>query len=109
MEKILSAWQLEGAEDSFYGMTLKEFQQSIQPALDVRERLQKLETEALALIQRRALIDEKCNELASGVVFSVRAHSKHGPNSPLYRMMGYVLDSDKRPGRPRKVREISQK
>jgi hypothetical protein len=107
MEKILSAWQLEGAEDSFYGMTLKEFQETVQPALEVRERLQALETEALALIQRRALLDEKCNEIASGVVFAVRSHSNHGPNSPLYRMMGYVLDSDKRPGRPRKARKDS--
>ena len=107
MEKILSAWQLQAAEDSFYGMTLKEFQETVQPALEVRERLQALERETLALIQQRALLDEKCNELASGVVFAVRAHSNHGPNSPLYRMMGYVLDSDKRPGRPRKGRKTS--
>ena len=107
MEKILSAWQLQAAEDSFYGMTLKEFQETVQPALEVRARLQALERETLALIQQRALLDEKCNELASGVVFAVRAHSNHGPNSPLYRMMGYVLDSDKRPGRPRKARKIS--
>jgi hypothetical protein len=108
MEKILSAWELEAAGDSFYGMTLKEFQETVQPALEVRERLQALERETLALIQQRAMLDEKCNELASGVVFAVRAHSKHGPNSPLYRMMGYVRDSDKRPGRPCKDRKISQ-
>ena len=108
MEKILSAWQLQAAGDSFYGMTLQEFQKTVQPALEVRERLQALERETLALIQQRALLDEKCNELASGVVFAVRAHSNHGPNSPLYRMMGYVLDNDKRPGRPRKARKDSQ-
>ena len=108
MEKILSAWELEAAGDSFYGMTLKEFQETVQPALEVRGRLQALERETLALIQQRAVLDEKCNELASGVVFAVRAHPKHGPNSPLYCMMGYVRDSDKRPGRPRKTRKISQ-
>ena len=88
-------------------MTLKEFQEIVQPVLEVRERLQALERETLALIQQRTLLVEKYNELASGVVFAVRADSKHGPNSPLYRMMGYVGDSYKRPGRPRKDRKIS--
>jgi hypothetical protein len=54
MEKILSAWELEAAEDSFYGMTLKEFQETVQPALEVRERLQALERETLRLSQAEA-------------------------------------------------------
>jgi hypothetical protein len=109
VEKILSAWQYQAPDDSFYGMTLQEFQNAVAPAREVRERIEALEREAMALIHKRALLDAECHALANGVVFAVRAHPKHGANSPLYRTMGYMCDQDKRPGRPRKTKPQREK
>jgi hypothetical protein len=109
VEKILSAWQSQAPEDSFYGMSLQEFEDVVRSTKEVRERLEVLKRETLALIQNRALLDKKCHALANGVVFAVRADPQHGADSPLYSLMGYVLESDKRPGRPRKARTNSKK
>jgi len=98
VEKILSAWQSQAPEDSFYGMSLQEFEDVVRSAKEVRERLEVLKRETLALIHNRALLDKKCHALANGVVFAVRADPQHGANSPLYSLMGYVLESDKTTG-----------
>jgi len=96
VERILSAWQSQAPEDSFYGMSLKEFEDVVRSAKELRERLEALKRETLVLIQSRALIDKKCHALANGVVFGVRAHCQQGPESPLYCAMGYVPESKKR-------------
>lgn len=98
------AWEKLAANTSFGGMTLSEFTEAAKPSFDERENLQQLDAQRSAAMRRRDDADEASREKMDLVVNAVRGNPDFGPDSPLYRALGYTPKSERRSGLTRKVK-----
>jgi hypothetical protein len=99
---IRSAWKELAATASFAGMTLEEFSLNTENALQIRAEIESLERQLEGRKVDRAVADEAAGDLMELVVNSVKGTPSYGPDSPLYRAMGYVRKSERRSGLTRK-------
>ena len=95
---ISRAWEDQAGSDVFNGVDLAGFQAKVQEAGTVRQKLHLLRSQEAAVLQERDLVDAQLNDLNKGVAHGVRGHASHGPNSPLYRAMGFVPESERGSG-----------
>ena len=100
--RVTRAWERSSAQRSFYGYTLEQFKQAIQPSLDAREEIAKL-TERLRLaIEQRDDADQHSMRLVRWIAHGVRGDPEEGEDGPLIEAMGYVPWRTR--GRPRRRR-----
>jgi hypothetical protein len=85
-------------------MTLSDFTESVKPSFDARETLQSLEARWEATKRQMAQADNVSKEKMELVVNGVRATPAFGPDSPLYRALGFTPKSERRSGLTRKVK-----
>jgi len=97
------AWTELAAESSFGGMTLEQFIAGTRASFEERQTIQVLEMLRSAAIGRRNAADAVSREKIELMVNGVRSDPDHGPDSPLYRALGYVPKSERRSGLTRKV------
>ena len=98
IKRLSDAWK-EGAEgDSFAGQTLPQFLQKVKPSLDRRAEIESLEQQLTLARQNRNNSDDVSNEVCQAVVDGVKSHPSHGPNSALYKTMGYVPKNERKSG-----------
>src|SRR5690606_23047387 len=96
------AWRELAPAETFAGMTLAEFESATEPPVLLREEILALMKQVEGKKTARAQADAAANELLDLVVNSVRGTPGYGPDSALYRAMGYVRRSERRSGLTRK-------
>ena len=98
------AWANLAKDDSFAGMTLQQFTQAV-AAVDAQQVvLDNLNAQYTGAAKQNDALHEGLNATTQAVVNGVRADlTKHGPDSPLYKAMGYVPASERATGLTRKA------
>ena len=97
-----TAWQELALQESFAGMTLAGFEAATTLPLTLRDQILALEKQVEGRKTERIKADAAANLLLELVVNSVRGTPLHGPDSSLYRALGYVRKSERRTGLTRK-------
>ena len=106
---VLNAWRNRASKKSFGGITLEEFEAMVQPSLDARERIAKLQDQLKAEQNRRDDFDKASMEKVQAVINGVIGDPSEGPNGDLYEAMGYVRKSERKTGLTRKKNTTEQK
>lgn len=102
IQHFRQSWKDVAPEATFAGMTLAQFEAATEPPIVVREEIATLEIQLRGKIGERSTLDEAANELLDMVVNSVKGTPGFGPNSPMYRALGYVPKNERRSGLSRK-------
>ena len=100
LDLIKVPWGSLAPQSRFAGMTLTEFDAATQPSLASRAMLAVLNAEMKTGIARRKIADKATVLLIKRVVAGVVGDASHGPDSGLYRAMGFVRASECRTGHP---------
>src|SRR4051812_250488 len=98
--RVRAAWEVLRPARSFFGRTLEQFKQAIQPSLDARAEIEDLQQRLRIAIRRRNAADVQSFKLLRGVVCAVRGDPAEGGDGELHMAMGYVPWSAR--GRPRR-------
>ena len=99
---IRSAWKEIAPQASFAGRTLEQFTLETEGALQLRAEIESLERRLEGRKVDRSVADDSASDLMELVVNSVKGTPTCGPDSPLYRAMGYVRKSERSSGLTRK-------
>jgi len=105
--QLLDSWGQIAPESSFGGMSLADFKAATQPSIEERQNASDAVLARRAAIARREMADETTRMLMKRVVSSVIGDPVHGPNSALYRAMGYRTDVERASGLTRKDQTAS--
>ena len=100
--RVSGAWEALRPARSFFGRTLEQFKQAIQPSLDARAEIEDLQQRLRIAIRKRNAADVRSFRILRGVVYAVQGDPAEGGNGELYVAMGYVPWSAR--GRPRRRR-----
>jgi len=108
IDRVLNAWETGAPEATFGGMTLEQFKQLVKPATDSRSKVEALLAEAV--LEKKQLVDNAKSgaAVAKRAVNGLLAHPDFGYDSPLYTVMGYVRQSDRKSGLTRKGEATAQ-
>jgi membrane-bound lytic murein transglycosylase B len=107
-QAIANAWLELAQEESFAGMTLVEYQAATEATMTERANLEAIRREERAAIARRETADKTTRAINKRVVHAVQASPAHGPNSALYRAMGYITEDERASGLTRKNQNADQ-
>jgi hypothetical protein len=105
MDRIMTfraAWRELAPTATFAGMDLAEFEAASGPPLALRADIAALELQLDGKKSAKADADSAASELLDLVVNSVRGTPGFGPDSPLYRALGYIRKSERKSGLTRK-------
>ena len=105
MDRIMTfraAWRELAPTATFAGMDLAEFEAASGPPLALRADIAALELQLDGKKSAKADADMAATDLLDLVVNSVRGTPGFGPDSPLYRALGYVRKSERKSGLTRK-------
>ncbi len=91
-------WAAVAADESLAGMTLEQFKTATQGAITEREELDQLRGAVSGAIVRRKVEDQKVRKLTNRVINGIKASPRFGPDSDLYRRLGYVTDIERSSG-----------
>ena len=97
-----TAWKELAPQESFAGMTLAGFEAATALPLTLRDQILGLEKQLEGRKTERTKADAAARLLLDLVVNSVRGTPQYGPDSSLYRALGYVRKSERRSGLTRK-------
>lgn len=98
IQRFRVAWRELAADESFGGMTLAQFEAATEPPLALRADIESLEKQLQGKKTSRSNADREAMELLDMVVNSVKGTPGFGPDSPLYRALGYIRKSERRSG-----------
>lgn len=102
MTRFVAAWKQFAPDKSFGGMTLAQFESIIAPSLDTRAQIETVSAQLQGLQLNRDQADAvsmaRCNLVANGV----KGDPTEGPNSDLWKAMGFVPDDERQSGLTRK-------
>jgi hypothetical protein len=100
---VALAWANLAQGDTFAGMTLQQFTQNIAGTDAQVANLANLRAQYAGGAKQSEVLHEQLKATTQAVVNGVRADmAKHGPDSPLYKTMGYVPVSERATGLVRK-------
>ena len=105
MERILNAWRTLAPDKVFGGHTLAMLEETAEPALAARQRINDLNDQLAQAQADRDTADAAFAAKAQLVVNGVLADAAFGPDSALYEAFGYVRKSERRTGLTRKRTE----
>jgi len=106
--RFVDAWTQFAPESSFAGLTLDGFTAAVAPSRTQRESLAKDRTNIAGMVAAKASADKATRLVIKRVVSSIKADRDRGPDSALYRALGYVTDSEVRPKKRTAVAAVSQ-
>jgi hypothetical protein len=103
-EQFIASWRQYAPESAFAGFTLDQFEaESIKP-LEVRAQMREARTTLAGLKLERDKTDETYMQMLVAVANGIRADLQNfGPDSPLYRSLGYIPRSERKRPRPRQT------
>ena len=93
---LTTPWADMAPENKFSGMTLAEFKTSVAPSLDIRQAVASLRAQLKAQIGAQRDADKTSRMLCSRVVSAVKGDQTLGPNSTLYRAMGFIPTDERK-------------
>ena len=99
---IRAAWKELGPLAVLAGRTREQFEAETDIPLQLRVEILALEKQLEGRKADRSMADETASEVMDLVVNSVRGTPVFGPDSALYRAMGYVRKSERRSGLTRR-------
>ena len=91
----MQEWEAVAPRESLAGMTLDEFKAATERVVAERETLKRLRGDVSGAIARRNAADQEAKKVINRVIYGVKASSKFGPDSDLYRQLGYVTDLER--------------
>ena len=98
------AWANLAKDDSFAGMSLQQFTQTVATVDAQTSTLADLKAQYIGAAKQNDSLHEGLNAATQAVVNAVKADlTKHGPNSGLYKAMGYVPTSERVRGKHKVV------
>lgn len=100
LQTMTSAWERLRPHRSFYGLTLEQFKQAIQPSLDARKEIEDLDQRRRIAVKKRDAADTRAFRIRRGVVYAIQGDPAEGGDGELYMAMGYVPWRAR--GRPRR-------
>lgn len=101
---VATAWANLAKDDSFAGLTLQQFTQMVDAVDGHQTDMNNLMAQYTGATKERDDLHVALNETTLAVVDAVKADlAKHGPDSPLYKTMGYVPKSERASGLSRKA------
>jgi len=95
---VAKEWAAVAADESLAGMTLEQFRAATQGAITERKELDQLRGAVSGAIVRRKVEDQKVRKLTNRVINGIKASPRFGPDSDLYRRLGYVTDIERSSG-----------
>ena len=105
--KFRASWRELAPTATFAGMTLAQFEAATEPSVALREEITSLATQLAGKQTARSTADAEAIEVLDLVVNSVRGTPGFGPDSPLYRSLGYIRRSERKSGLTRKTAEAT--
>jgi hypothetical protein len=100
----LVAWANLAKDDTFAGMTLTQFSQMVGDTEEQLNQIAALSVSYTGAAKQSDDLHQKLNDAIQALVSGVRADvTKYGPDSPLYKAMGYVPKSERASGLTRKT------
>ena len=90
LQRVTRAWERLRPHRSFFGLTLEQFRQAIQPSLDARKEIEDLDKRRRIAVRKRNAADVRSFRVQRGVVYAVQGDPAEGGDGELYMAMGYV-------------------
>ena len=91
-----AAWNQIAIDNKFAGMTLSEFRTATLPFLDLLESNYNLRIQLKSNVVAKATAGQAARAVTDQIVAAVKADAQFGPNSPLYRAMGFIPKSERK-------------
>jgi hypothetical protein len=96
-EQFIASWRQYAPEAAFAGFTLEQFEAESMKPLAVRSRVREAKTTLAGLQLERSKTDEAYMQMLVAVANGIRADLQNfGPDSPLYRSLGFVPRSERK-------------
>ena len=92
---VAQEWEAVAPGVSLGGMTLEEFKAATAPVVAERANLKRLRGDVSGAIARRNTADQVAKKIINRVIAGVKASPNFGPDSDLYRQLGYVPDIER--------------
>jgi len=108
LDNVAGAWRLLAPDATLANMTLAKFEELTQSSVIERNKVEQALRLHSAAIARREAADKNTRNLIKRVVHAVQAHPSYGPNSDLFRTMGYVTEDERKSGLTRKGQTTSE-
>jgi len=103
VERFIRAWTKFAPESSFAGQSLAGFTAAVAPSVTLRDERTKDRVSIAGTIAARNIADRTTSKLIQRVIASIKAEADFGPDSSLYRSLGYVTASERRSGKRTKT------
>mgnify|MGYP001329311210 CR=1 FL=1 len=104
--KIERSWADEARETAFGELTLDEYKAVAAEAEQAEEEVLRLENRLAGTRSRRDAKLTVLKEHSHRVYHGVQSHPLFGPDCPMLRRMGYVIDSERMSGLTRKTEDL---
>lgn len=98
-DQFLASWREYASEATFAGVSLGQFETESMKPLEIRGRMMAVRTQLGGMKLERDKADESHSEMLTAIANGIRADPAHGPDSPLYRSLGFIPKSERK--RPR--------
>jgi hypothetical protein len=98
-DQFLASWREYASAATFAGVSLEQFETESKKPLEVRGRMMAVRTQLGGMKLERDKVDESHSEMLTAIANGIRADPAHGPDSPLYRSLGFIPKSERK--RPR--------
>ena len=100
IKQVSRAWSNYAPESKFASLTLAQFNAATEPSERIRTTMEIVRLSIRGGIATRAQADKASTELLNRVIAGTKADAAFGPNSALYRAMGFVTTQERKtPGR----------
>jgi hypothetical protein len=101
-EQFLSSWREYAPEATFAKLSLEQYEAESKKPLEIRSRMITARTQLGGMKLERDKADEAHSEMLTAIANGIRADPAHGPDSPLYRSLGFIPKSERKRPRSRK-------
>ena len=98
IQRVVTAWETVRPEKLFAGMSLEQFRTRIQPSVEARQKVDRLEDQFEAAKASRDAADVASLVTMNFIVNAVKGDPQEGEDGELYAAMGYVRKSERRSG-----------
>ncbi len=92
---MVQEWEAVAPGETLAGMTLGEFKAATERVVAERETLKRLRGDVTGAIARRNAADQEAKKAINRFIYGVKASPRFGPDSDLYRQLGYVTDLER--------------
>lgn len=104
-DQFLASWREYAPEATFAGFSLAQFETESMKPLEIRNRMVAARTQLGGMKLERDKTDETHSEMLTAIANGIRADPTHGPDSPLYRSLGFIPKSERKRPQSRKKAE----